>query len=246
LGEPDGSGRRRAVPVEGSEFVFETDTLIAAIGQQADLGLLMGKQVSQAVAGESVPVESISMESRVAGLFAGGDLVNGPASVVQAIADGKRAAAAIHFRLQGKEFSPVEQRARLGGGPAFSIDSLFHPRERWDPKSVVKFQDLEPLFLDERPRGSLPVLSPAVRTGGFQEIVQPPGLNTAASEAARCFFCGTCSACDRCYLFCPETCISDRSSGGEIFYAANPNYCKGCAICAAVCPRGVMSMGDGL
>jgi NADPH-dependent glutamate synthase beta subunit-like oxidoreductase/Pyruvate/2-oxoacid:ferredoxin oxidoreductase delta subunit len=231
---------------ESVSMSLEGDWVIQAIGQRAELDLLKGSRIARSVAGESLPVDSATKETSVSGIFAGGDLVNGPASVVQAIADGKRAAAAIHFRLQGKEFSLLEQQVRLGEGPAFSINALFHTREGWDPKTVVNFQDLEPLFLDERPRGSVHVLPPAVRTRGFEEIVQPPDLRTAASEAARCFFCGTCSACDRCYLFCPETCISDRISGGEVIYSANSDYCKGCAICSAVCPRGVMSMREGL
>lgn len=245
LGEADNSGRKRALPIEGSEFVFEADTVISAIGQQADLSLLAGGQVAQAVVAESIPVNSASMETSVTGIFAGGDLVNGPASVVQAIADGKRAAAAIHFQLQGEEFSVVEQRVGLGGSPAFSVHALFHSREGWDPQTVVKFEDLEPLFLDDRLRSRVPALAPALRKGSFQEIIQPLDPQTAASEAARCFFCGTCSACDRCYLFCPDICISDIGEG-QALYVANPDYCKGCAVCAAVCPRGVMSMVEGL
>ncbi len=246
LGEPDSSGRRRAVPIEGSEFVFEADTVISAIGQQADLGAFKADQFAGAISADSpsVSVDSASMETSVAGLFAGGDLVNGPASVVQAIADGKRAAAAIHFRLQGKDFATAEQQAKLGRGPGFSINALFRKREGWDPSSVVKFEDLEPLFLDKRPRGSLPVLDPDLRKRSFDEIAQPLDLKTASSEAARCFFCGTCSACDRCYIFCPDISISDPGAD-QPGYVANPDYCKGCAICAAVCPRGVMSMSDG-
>jgi Pyruvate/2-oxoacid:ferredoxin oxidoreductase delta subunit len=245
LGEPDDSGRRRALPVEGSEFVFEAETVISAIGQQADLRLLGAGQVARAVVADSVPVESSNLETSVKGVFAGGDLINGPASVVQAIADGKRAAAAIHFRLQGEEFSVVEQRVDLAGSPAFSIHALFHAREGWDPQTVVKFEDLEPLYLDNRLRGMVPVLEPTLRRSSFQEIVQPLDAETAATEAARCFFCGTCSACDRCYLFCPDICISDMGEG-QARYVANPDYCKGCAVCAAVCPRGVMSMVEGL
>jgi NADPH-dependent glutamate synthase beta subunit-like oxidoreductase len=246
LGEPDSSGRRRAVPIEGSEFVFEADTVISAIGQHADLAAFKTSQFAGAVSADSVSlsVDSASMETSVAGLFAGGDLVNGPASVVQAIADGKRAATAIHFRLLWKDLPAAEQQARLGSGPGFSIDALFRKREGWDPSSVVKFEDLEPLFLDKRPRGSLPVLNPELRKTNFEEIAQALDLKTASSEAARCFFCGTCSACDRCYIFCPDISIRDAGAG-QLGYVANPDYCKGCAICAAVCPRGVMSMSEG-
>ncbi len=246
LAELDSSGRRRAVPVDGSEFIFDADTVISAIGQQPNLGVFRGEKFARIVSGDSVliPVNSASMETLITGLYAGGDLVNGPSSVAQAIADGKRAAAAIHFRLQGKDLSAALRQVTLGSSSGFSIDALFRKKEAWDPSSVVKFEDLEPLFLDKRPRGSLPVLDPSSRKRNFSEIIQPLDLKVASAEAGRCFFCGTCSACDRCYLFCPDVCI--RSTGApQPGYVANPEYCKGCGICAAVCPRGVMSMSDG-
>ncbi len=186
---------------ESISMRLDGDWVIQAIGQRADLGELKGSQIAGAVMGGWLPVDSVTKETSVSGIFAGGDLVNGPASVVQAIADGKRAAAAIHFRLQGKEFAVAESQVSLGGGPAFSIDALFRARERWTLEAVVSFEDLDPLFLDKRPRGSVPALAPAERKTGFQEILQPLSFSNAAVEAARCFFCGTCSACDRCYLF---------------------------------------------
>jgi NADH-quinone oxidoreductase subunit F len=230
---------------ESASMKLGADWIIQAIGQQADLNLLYGSQIAHAATGGWLPVDFANMETSVSGLFAGGDLVNGPASVVQAIADGKRAAAAIHLSLQGKDFSAAERQARLGRGPALSIDAMFRKREGWDPSSAVKFEDLEPLFLDERPRGSLPILDPDLRKKGFEEIIQTLDFEAASREAGRCFFCGTCSACDRCFLFCPDVCISDGGAG-QPSYVANPDYCKGCAICVAVCPRGVMSMSEGL
>ncbi len=220
------------------------DWLIQAIGQQPDLNLLNGSRIARAVTGGWLSVNSETRETPVSGIFAGGDLVNRRGSVVEAIADGKRAAAAIHFRLQGKGFSAAEQQARLGGGLGFSLDALFRKREGWDPRSVVKFEDLEPLFLDRRPRGGLTVLDPDLRKRSFEEIARPLDLKTASSEAGRCFFCGTCSACDRCYVFCPDMSIRDAGAG-QPAYEADPDYCKGCAICASVCPRGVMSMSEG-
>ncbi|HTY22824.1 MAG TPA: FAD-dependent oxidoreductase [Desulfomonilaceae bacterium] len=230
---------------ESISMDLDGDWVIQAIGQRADPDLLKGSRIAGTAVEGWLPVDSVTRETPVSGMFAGGDLVNRRGSVVEAIADGKRAAAAIHFRLRGEEFSVVEQRVALAGGPAFSIHNVFHARERWDPKTVVKFEDLEPLFLDQQQRGRLQALGAALRKGGFQEIMQPLDLETAVSEASRCFFCGTCSACDRCFIFCPEICVSGHSEekGG---YVADPNYCKGCSVCAAVCPRGVMTMSEGL
>lgn len=228
---------------ESTSLRLDADWVIQAIGQQADPRVLMGSGSDEAVGAGSFRVDPVTMETLASGVFAGGDAVNSPGSVVQAIADGKRAAAAIHFRLCGRELSLAEHRATLAGGPAFSIDSLFRPRQGWDSSTVVKFQDLEPLFLDRRPRIDLSNWDPDLRKGSFQEIVRPLDRKAASGEASRCFFCGTCSSCDRCFLFCPELCISSpQNEGGP--YVADPDYCKGCSVCAAVCPRGVMSMGE--
>jgi NADPH-dependent glutamate synthase beta subunit-like oxidoreductase len=100
LGEPDESGRRKAVPVEGSEFKRETDMVILAIGEVPDLGFLP-KQVELNDDG-TVWVNPITMETSMVGVFAGGDAVTGPASVIEAIRDGKRAAESIECYLKSE------------------------------------------------------------------------------------------------------------------------------------------------
>jgi NADPH-dependent glutamate synthase beta subunit-like oxidoreductase len=224
---------------------LEADWLIQAIGQKADLSVLGWSGLVRADTLESIHVDTLTMETSVPGVFAGGDVVTMPGSVVGAIAQGKRAAVAIHWRLQGKELSSAGFQASLAGGSAFSIDALFRARRGWDHQSLVRFQDLEPLFLDHRPRGNPLVLDSTIRKGGFQEIIQPFDSSAATREASRCFFCGTCSECDRCFLFCPDLCMVDLG-GDKGGYHADSDYCKGCSVCAAVCPRGVMSMGENL
>jgi len=229
---------------ESNSMEVDADRLIQAIGQQVDPNGLTGGRISQFLAAGSPQVNPGTMETSIERVFAGGDVVNTAGSVVGAIADGKRAAAAIHFRLQGKESSLLESQVKLAAGPGFSITDLFRTREGWDHTSVVRFEDLEPLFLDRQPRADMPLLDPASRKSGFHEIIQPLDGDAPRREASRCFLCGTCSSCDRCYLFCPETCIAAPDSETPR-YIADPDYCKGCAVCAAVCPRGVMSMSEG-
>jgi NADPH-dependent glutamate synthase beta subunit-like oxidoreductase len=101
LGEPDESGRRKAFPVEGSEFRRETDMVVLAIGEAPDVGFLP-KQVELNDDG-TVWVNPITMETSTPGLFAGGDAVTGPASVIEAIRDGKRAAESIESYLKSEE-----------------------------------------------------------------------------------------------------------------------------------------------
>ena len=195
------------------------------------------------VSGDPLRVDENTMETSTQGIYAGGDFVNGPGTVVQAVAAGKQAALSIHLSLMGKPFEKTMERALLGGGPAFSIESLFHPRTGWDPGAVVTFEDLEPLFLDRQPPAVLPRLDHALRLRGFEQIDESVVRDAAVREAGRCFFCGLCTGCDRCFIFCPDICIKPPQEG-HIDYHADSEYCKGCAVCASVCPRGVMSMGD--
>lgn len=98
LGEPDETGRRKAVPIEGSEFNRETDMVILAIGESPDLEFLP-KEIELNEDG-TVWVNPVTMETSVQGVFAGGDAVTGPASVIEAIRDGKRAAESIENYLK--------------------------------------------------------------------------------------------------------------------------------------------------
>jgi NADPH-dependent glutamate synthase beta subunit-like oxidoreductase len=98
LGEPDASGRRRPVPIRGSEFVTELDTLIAAIGQRADIPPAFKVEAGK---GNVVKADA-SLQTSRQGVFAGGDCVSGPSTVIEAIAAGRKAAEAIDRYLGGK------------------------------------------------------------------------------------------------------------------------------------------------
>lgn len=101
LGEPDETGRRRPIPVEGSEFAHRTDMAILAIGETPELEFLP-KEIELNEDG-TVWVNPITMETNLQGVFAGGDAVNGPASVIEAIRDGKRAAESVEDYLKSLE-----------------------------------------------------------------------------------------------------------------------------------------------
>jgi NADPH-dependent glutamate synthase beta subunit-like oxidoreductase len=96
LGEPDGTGRRRPVPIEGSNFKVNTETLIAAIGQRVDRKALKGLDTNR---DGTVRVDPESGETSMKGLFAGGDVVTGPGWAIDAIAAGKKNAESIHRYL---------------------------------------------------------------------------------------------------------------------------------------------------
>lgn len=106
LGEPDETGRRRPIPVEGSDFIEKWDTIILAIGEIPDLSFLP-KEIE--LFGRTIAVNPITMETSLPGVFAGGDAVTGPASVMEAIVAGKRAAFSIDHHLKDGRFRTEER-----------------------------------------------------------------------------------------------------------------------------------------
>jgi len=100
LGEPDETGRRRPIPIKGSEYTMEVDVIILAIGETSDLSFLPEKI---AVTGRNtIAVDPVTLETSLPGVFAGGDVVSGPATVIEAIAAGMRAAVSIDRYLRGE------------------------------------------------------------------------------------------------------------------------------------------------
>jgi NADPH-dependent glutamate synthase beta subunit-like oxidoreductase len=229
---------------KSSTLIRDADRVIIAIGQTPDISLFEGSDFFDG-SRDTLPVDVRTMETSAPGIFAGGDVVKAAGSVVEAIAAGKQAALAIHMRSLGRSLDEGIGNVLLGDGPSFSIDTLFRARAGWNPHAVVKFEDLEPLFLDHRPQVELPRLDPVLRKKSFKEINLSLNVDDAIRAAERCFFCGTCTQCDRCFIYCPEISIrppeEDRAA-----YEVDPDHCKGCAVCATVCPRGVMGMSEGI
>ena len=176
LGDRDGSGRRRPVPAGAAEVVLPADTVIPAIGQEAVLDFLEGVDLARHPDGTPV-VDAETGRTSLAWLFAGGDLVRGPASVIKAVADGRAVAAAIG-RRHGVEPEP-EAPLEKGALPA---DLMAKKSRRALPQTV-------------------PVL-PLARRGGFEEVVQSFTPEAAAAEASRCLDCD--DLCSLCVTVCPN------------------------------------------
>ena len=112
LGEPDETGRRRPIPIEGSEFTMELDTVILAIGETPDLSFLPKEiEVSEE---NTILVDPVTMETNLPGVFAGGDVVSGPATVIEAIVAGKRAVLSIDRYLKGEGIKSGEVEVSMG------------------------------------------------------------------------------------------------------------------------------------
>jgi heterodisulfide reductase subunit A-like polyferredoxin len=173
LGEPDESGRRRPEPIPGSSFSLAADTVIVAIGQASDLSGLPFDQTGR-IACDS------SLATAVPGVFAGGDAVLGPASLIEAIAHGHEAAEAIHCYLRGA--SPQESSAK--GEEA--------AKRAGNPRPDAPRQ----------PRRPMPQASAGERRRDMREIDLGYSEEDAIAEAQRCLNCGLCSDCRLCEKVC--------------------------------------------
>ena len=223
-------------------LVLDADWVIPAIGQIPDPKAIGSGRLNRPVA-DRRQTHPESPAPTVKGLYIGGDVSGLQGSVAAAIAAGKRAALNIHLDLNPAAYEQEFSKAALVEGPGFSIEAFFNPPPSWDPKIVVTFEDMDPLYLEHRGTLALPRLDPQQRVNGFDEINLGFNADMALAEANRCFFCGTCVGCERCLLMCPD--LSIHSIEGKTFmYQPQDAYCKGCGTCAAVCNRGVMTFGE--
>jgi 2-oxoacid:acceptor oxidoreductase delta subunit (pyruvate/2-ketoisovalerate family) len=242
LGEPDASGRRRPVPIEGSEFFVPADTVLTAIGEGPQFGTFPPEVDHD---DWTVRVDDFG-QSRRPGFFAGGDIVEQPHTIADALGSGKRAAVGIDMflcRRRGESNGADPSLLRLGPRGNVSVT-------RWrgdDPihrnNSVNEVVPLEDLNLDHFvriPKHADRSLSADRSRASFAEVNEGLSHQDALDEARRCFNCAVCNQCEICLIFCPDMAISRREdgSGFDIDY----DYCKGCGLCNAECPRGAMAM----
>jgi heterodisulfide reductase subunit A len=183
MGEPDAKGRRRPRLVQGSEFTIDVDSVIMAIGQSVDRRLLPEGLAFTDLG--TLDVDPATLKTNIDGVFAGGDVVSGPADVILAIAAGKRAARSMNAYLRGEEPSAEE----WGNVEKLSEEEVAEIRKRFISRKRV-----------ER---SKPELEKRVKD--FGEVEQAYSLEEAQQEAERClasaiegcFQCGECKeACE--------------------------------------------------
>jgi len=219
---------------------MDCDMVIVATGQAVE-PVAMLKDLRWE--GGRVWVDESGLTSK-AGVFAGGDLTPARASVVDAMASGKSAALTIHLALVGERNQGSLLGVSLGQGPAFSIEAFFKSIPHWDPHHVVLLDEVDRITSPQMAPITLQHRDPAERVRSFDEVAFSLDADQASKEANRCFFCGSCIGCDRCYIFCPEgAIIPPEDEGGT--YDAHNDYCKGCGICASVCVRGILENKEG-
>ena len=180
LGEPDASGRRRPVPIAGSEFSTTCGTVISAIGQRIDMECLKGESVTCSMDGR-VSIDDLTMETTIPGVFAGGDCVTGPDIAVRASGHGRLAAVSIDQYLNSV---PVV-------GYGFRFNSTMGELDEVDPERFARYVP--------SPRAQMPMITLARRRSTFDMVEQGFDEETVRGEASRCVECG-CAAVKTCKL----------------------------------------------
>lgn len=187
LGEPDASGRRRPVPVPGSEHTLVFDMVIVAVGQQPQLGFLNG-EVKKTNWG-TLEFDQETFATSIPDIFAGGDVVYGPATVIAAMGSGKRAAEAIDNYLQGRPMQDFETHA---------VPAEISRVEDYRPHSY----SLPYSKITQAPRQEMPKLAPGLRAHQWDEVELGFTEEQAIAEAKRCLHCGVCVDCYACVDAC--------------------------------------------
>ncbi len=189
LGAPDESGRRRPRPIAGSEFVIETDAVISAIGQETDWACLTPECACVLTDWKTMQVDPLTLQSNDPDIFAGGDAVTGPKTVVEAVAAGKEAAESIRRFIDGADLREGRPIANEYVRPEIS--------------------DVPPIE-----RVSMRTADVKERVGNFREVALGFSEPEAKEEAGRCLECGICSECLQCVKACGPRAV-DHSMQAE-------------------------------
>jgi dissimilatory sulfite reductase flavoprotein subunit len=214
LGDPDASGRRRPVPIEGDVYELPVETIITAVSQQPDLAALAAGEL-----GSGWLQADQWGRTSTAGVWTGGDDIGlGLATI--SIGQGRRAAECIDAALRGEEPKAPPMRPKVG-------------------PDKIKMDWYKPAARAQR-RG----LSPSERLARpLDEIDLGVTRDEATQEASRCLSCGLCFACENCWMYCQNSCFTklpDPHQGH--YYKVKLEVCDGCKKCAEECPCGFLDM----
>jgi formate dehydrogenase major subunit len=251
LGEPDASGRRRPVPVEGTEFVVECDQVITAIGQFPKLDGTSEEQGVKRTKWRTVQVDDWTFQTDDQRVFAGGDVVLGAQTVIQAVAQGKKAAWSMDAYLRGADMREVSrQLAELKASP---FVAALTNRSDLDPR-ISRMAEIPPVFVDmttdvsqPSPPAEMPKVEPDERKTNFKQIELGFPEEEAVRGAELCLdcYCPANGKCDLQRYSIEYEVFKNRFHGGDAhdypadfrhdFIMREPNRCINCGRCVRVC-----------
>ena len=171
LGDYDESGRRRPVPVKGSEFIMKVDTVIPEVGYKPELACFRPEEGFKITKAGTLASDPLTLTTHIPGVFAGGDVVTGPSTIVQAMAHGYQAAISIDRYLKGQDLYK---------------DRVFRAMRRADvPKTEAETGEVEAI----KPRARMPYMGVGRRVQTFSEVNLGFSEETAIHESCRCLRC---------------------------------------------------------
>jgi NADH-quinone oxidoreductase subunit F len=219
------------VPISGSEYKMPVGAVITAIGQRPDVEAFPGLGDMELTKQQTIKVLPYNQQTSIPDLFAGGDAVTGPATVVQAIGAGKRAARAIHSYLRDM---------------AFPKKAMPRPRDMVAP---VLMDYREKAFIQ---RQEIPIIDLDRRLHTFDQVELGLDEIAAQQEAKRCMRCDICERCGKCV----EVCVEELGVSAIRFHHAGESSlilkdyvhglpkCIGCGSCVNICPTGALQLID--
>jgi len=185
LGEPDSSGRRRPIPIEGSEEILEFDNVFLAVGEKPDLSFITEADNIELTEWGTIAVDEETLVTSNPKVFSGGDCVTGPATFIDAAGAGRKAARSINLMLEGLDFT--RDRA----------NELSRKSDLVGDKDLAKPTPLSPM----------PELAIKDRITNFNEVELGYSEEDIVEQASRCIHCGGCSECRLCEAVCEPDAI---------------------------------------
>ncbi len=235
LSSLDQSGRPKAIPIKGKYIILEADHLIAAVGEQVDPSWIPPDLIKNGLI-------DVNPSAKI---FAGGDAVDQPRTIVTAIASGKRAAISIDLHMRGNSCDEIFSKIRVGNKGSVSMEAYLTGRDEgtWpEAQEVIPYQQINTLYFESNKSVRMRKRNLDKRMEVFSEVNSGFTSEEARFSASRCFSCGTCNYCYNCYFFCPEGVIS--LDPAKRTRTVDFDHCKGCGTCAKSCPRNVVKMKE--
>jgi NADPH-dependent glutamate synthase beta subunit-like oxidoreductase len=212
LGEPDASGRRRPVPIEGDTYELPFTTLIAAISQEPDFAGFENLKEGR----DWIKTDE-KRKTKAEGVYSGGDDIE-LGIAITAIYHGRKAAEAIHELITGEPMTDLPQM------------------------DIIKHDKMKLSYYEPKAKAQPKHLPVAERFGKLDaEIVETLSEAEAIAESKRCLSCGLCFDCGSCWSFCQDNAIIKPPVKGQQ-YKFKLEFCNGCKKCAENCPCGYIEM----